>query len=309
MTQAQVINPEHLKALRKRKGWTQLELSEHSHCSKKQIERWEQGKTKVVRKASLERLANAFGVSPDTLCKPLSDDDSKALKPRITMKLEVRPETQNALAVISRIFHVTRQDIVDLAPLLFMISAQQSLRSRHNRLLEAKRQVESAIMSANQSMSYMDGAFRGGFDDDWIEEEIASIKKRQVFQDYSTDTTDHSPFVDYLKKMMDDAGISHEDWGIFASYSSAPWYSLPLAILRQIVVAPDDGELFEKMLSHLQSGNIDIESVIEQGRRLESNEYSAWVDGECERMVHKSTELAEKLFDLNLRVDKAKGGK
>lgn len=304
MTQEQAINPDTLKQLRKRKGWTQSDLSEHSNCSKEQIARWEKGKTKTVRKASLQRLAEAFGVQPNALCKPLADDENKACNPRITMKLEVRPETKNALAVISRIFHVTRQDIIDLAPLLFLISAQQSLRSRHDRLLEAKRQVESAIVSANHSVSYMDGAFRGGFDDDWIEEEFVSIKMRQVFQDYSTDATDHSPFVDYLKQMMDDAGISHEKWDIFASYSSAPWYSLPLTILRQIVVAPDDGELFEKMLSHLQSGNIDIESVIEQGRRLESNEYNAWVAGECERIAQK----ASKLYDLNfLGLDKAKG--
>lgn len=54
-----------LKALRKKKGLSQVSLAKRANVAQPQISAWENGLTPTI--ASLERLAKALGVKPGEL--------------------------------------------------------------------------------------------------------------------------------------------------------------------------------------------------------------------------------------------------
>ncbi len=85
---------ERLRALRKRKGMTQLELSAWAGVSQAAENKWEHG----VAEPSLEvmkRLATFFGVSMDTLCGYAPEDSADAQEPMAVMTRAFRRLTDD----------------------------------------------------------------------------------------------------------------------------------------------------------------------------------------------------------------------
>ena len=133
------LNPEALKAQRERHGWAQKDLAQKSNCSTTQISRWECGKHLNINKNSRDRLTGALGISWEVLTRTPDDSNGDSLLYQ-TAKLNtrVRQDTRTNLELVSRIYGVHWATIIELAPLLFIIAAQNSLNDRRKKIARGR---------------------------------------------------------------------------------------------------------------------------------------------------------------------------
>ncbi|WP_081673924.1 helix-turn-helix transcriptional regulator [Novosphingobium lindaniclasticum] len=69
------INPETLRTLRKKKGWSQLRLAEEANVERRTIVKNEQSDPVRSRIYVVQQIAQALGVSEDVLTTPLPDSE------------------------------------------------------------------------------------------------------------------------------------------------------------------------------------------------------------------------------------------
>jgi transcriptional regulator with XRE-family HTH domain len=148
-----LINPATLKHLRKLRGLSQQDLANRVNCKKDTISRWERGLHLDVRRREVRHeLAKALRVEWPVLTKPiepgLTEDKPKTLKVKVSRSLN------NKLALLESRYHLAglhRSDIIELAPLLFLIVAEGSLLKRSRKLDD----FENAINEANEAMPHL----------------------------------------------------------------------------------------------------------------------------------------------------------
>ena len=111
-TQLVILNPKALVEARKRKRWTQSQLSEATkpQINVSTISRIERGKPYRVRESTLKQFATALGVQPRDLCEDTTP------KPDL-MKVPMGIGARNALALVAKRYRVNRRTIIELAPL------------------------------------------------------------------------------------------------------------------------------------------------------------------------------------------------
>lgn len=128
-----ILDGKALADARRKKGWTQEELSE---ATKPQIvvstiSRIERGKPTRVRANTLKALAKALDVGPESLCVAPEAE-------REVMKIRIETAARNALALVARRYGIRREGIVQIAPLLFFIAAEQCLQEYQRRIAEVR---------------------------------------------------------------------------------------------------------------------------------------------------------------------------
>jgi transcriptional regulator with XRE-family HTH domain len=127
-----ILNGKTLKAAREKKGWTQVGLSEATTRPKidvSTISRIERGKRTRVRTNTLKALTKALDMLPENLCvAPETERD--------VMKLRVEAAARNALTLVALRYRISRESIVEIAPLLFFIAAEQCLQERQKRIAQ-----------------------------------------------------------------------------------------------------------------------------------------------------------------------------
>src|SRR5215470_16329907 len=112
-----ILNGKALKEARQKKGWTQVELSEATKpkIDVSTISRIERGKPIRVRANTLSALAKALDVHPESLC-PTPEAE------RDVIKLRIECGARNALTLVALRYRISREHIVEIAPLLFFIA-------------------------------------------------------------------------------------------------------------------------------------------------------------------------------------------
>ena len=168
-----ILNPDALTAVRTKKGWTQLRLSEATkpRINVSTISRIERGKPSRVRESTVKQLANALGVQPTELCK-----DATSEPDLVKVPMDVR--ARNALALVAKRYGVVRRTIIELAPLLFYIAAEQSLRSRRQHLEEI-REAAHSLDDLRSRVRHLPHIWTAG--DEASHNEAASIEARDLF--------------------------------------------------------------------------------------------------------------------------------
>jgi transcriptional regulator with XRE-family HTH domain len=137
---AQVIDAERLRQMRKHRGFTQEELAGKARLNKQTVYRLER-ENRPIRDRNLERLAQGLVVDPEVLTgeKPIPLDASEPRAPadEIAYQLNVRVDApiRNAFELVARQYRVSVPKIAQLAPLLFVIVAEASLK-RHGKKLD-----------------------------------------------------------------------------------------------------------------------------------------------------------------------------
>jgi transcriptional regulator with XRE-family HTH domain len=272
------LNPETLRALRKKKDWSQDQLAEESKISKSQISRWERGiQVANIHRHNRERLCGALRVKWEKLTQPPETKDFLGSRNRVDLKADIRGSARTALTLVLLRYRISVDDVIDMAPLAFLILAERSLRARQAALDEAVKDIDAATESAWKRLPYLRGAARVGYDEDWIEEERISLKNREVFMEYvDEDREESSPFVNFLRKELAELGIFQQSQIEFWSrYRSAPDYEIPIEVIgREIGLDPatEEGVLFQ-----IQQGYIDFREVLRRKRDLPDDEYRHWL--------------------------------
>jgi transcriptional regulator with XRE-family HTH domain len=305
------LNPKTLNELRKRKRWSQEQLARESKISKSQISRWERGqKLDHIRKLSRDRLSEALGVKWETLTKPPEQDPPGTFR-CAELKLTVHQSTLTALELVRRIYRVRREDIVDLAPLLFLLTAQASLQRRKRALDDAVSGVERALRDASERLPYLSHAF-GWSDPEEISDEEDSIMKRRVFDIFEdADGELYSPYADYLLGLLNDLpeGLISEVPGkliddISAAYSgmNPPVYRVSRDLLKKALtftIPNIDGlmespEQFESFAGLVASGDPDLHSLSENHNRMSHEAFKAWM----RPILEKAKRISEGDIDI-----------
>ncbi len=200
---------------RVKKGWTQVELSEATkpRVDVSTISRIERGPTRV-RAKTLEALSNALEIQRESLC-PVAEAE------RDVMKLRIGSAARNALTLVALRYKIKREHVIEIAPLLFFIAAEQSLRVRQEK-------ITGMVASARALLALYDGIPHlpsyWPVDEGVVSSEEESIKARDLFgkkvlegaphlmserhKDY--DEAERNPFVAFLRDGVARVGQSPE---------------------------------------------------------------------------------------------------
>lgn len=283
------INGEALKFYRNKANQTQASLADKIGCKKDQIYRWEKGESKKPRKRLKENLCKYLNVKWENLTKPPQKDIHKDTSEDNFFQLNRRVSlsTRTSMTFVSKYYGVTWNDIIEFSPLLFMVFAEQNLQYRKTALDETENQIKDILLSENSPIpDHMLGAFFISKDDDWIEEEISSIEKREVFSTYFAENDDEprSPFTNHIKRSLDD--LSSTVWDVTPNYYSgeSPEYNLSIDILEEETKISKDNSYKNEILEFIQEGRIDLQEVL--SKKYEQD-YEKWLIKEYQTVKKK----------------------
>jgi transcriptional regulator with XRE-family HTH domain len=182
-----------VKDLRGKHGYTQAELAKMAGMSKDALSRLELGKLKGTRtrQKTLMNLAKALRVEPQVLTGEKSiEDDPMGYSPRNSLNIRIDTAADNALTLASRRYGFSRERIVELAPLLFVIAAERSLVRRRNHLSAVKDAFDKAatVMASTGHLGNHMGFLIEDYSEmsqvpEMIRAEESSIANRDIYGD------------------------------------------------------------------------------------------------------------------------------
>src|SRR5215831_10548536 len=210
---APIIDPERLRQMRKLCELTQDELAQKAQPLNKQRVYQLESRRCRVRKGTLERLAIALRVEPGVLTgeKPIPKAASRVTASPDGTRLNVRvgASIRNAFLEVSEQYGVPVRWIAQIAPLLFVIVAEASLKRRRKKVEELKAErdrYEERI--SDLGLDYLDFPTNTNEENRIIYYEEESINRNDLFglggyNDYGGD--DLNPFLVFVKELTKDS--------------------------------------------------------------------------------------------------------
>lgn len=265
VTMAAILNAKTLRDAREKKGWTQLQLSEATKINISTISRIERGKATRVRERTHKELARALGVSREELCPTPAAE-------REVIKLRVGSAARNALTLVARRYQVSREQVIEAAPLFFFIIAEQSLQQRRKRLDELQAAEDAARGAALPHLPYHPG--------DWmtLNFEARSIKARDLFGTIVADKVGRpddpdwreekgNPFASFLNEAL---GATESDEVVLWTPDDGPSY----AICEEEVAALVGGD--EEAAQAIFNGGAALHEMPAEIRKSSPEERAKW---------------------------------
>ena len=225
------IAPQNLLRLRKERGLSRRELAKKSMVSQKQIQRLENPNqaSKNVRSHTVECLARALGVTVEKLVGEPQVPGFKVTRIRASLL----PGVHLAYELIEKRYGVTVGQIINMAPLFFVLLAEGSFAWRQAQLKELRQAIEAVEMlndNRRRCAWHVRYAEEGsGYEQDAIDR--GDLFSDPYPHDYDFDPQDEwdgSPFGDYLRQLaeeIDKPGIV--DLKDYLPESVAGFYGLP----------------------------------------------------------------------------------
>lgn len=211
-----ILDGRALTEARGKKKWTQVQLSDATKpkVDVSTISRIERGKSNRVQSKTLTALAKALDVSPESL-SPTAEAE------RDVMKLRIEVAARNALTLVARRYRVSRENIIEIAPLLFFIAAEQSLQERRKRITDVRASAD-ALFDLQRNIRHLPRHWP--IDDGAVSSEEQSIKDRDLFGekffesahlflgdlDDDYDQAEQNPFVTFLRSNLENVSNSSE---------------------------------------------------------------------------------------------------
>jgi transcriptional regulator with XRE-family HTH domain len=241
----QTLDPNRLKHLRGR--LSQDELAKKAGVNKQTIYRLEKER-RPIRPGTLARLSRALAVEPDVLTgeKPLPNTGQGSSEPAddstYYVKAPLDASTRNAFSLAALRYGIPVSLIVELAPLLFVLLAEGSLKERRERIEELESAFDS-ISSLNPKFPHLPPHITyAGDADETIQAEKASIAARDIYADkipreiYWDNEIEYelnNPFARYLRELSaSTGGVANPDElssGRFAGYEVCREQAITLA--------------------------------------------------------------------------------
>lgn len=172
------INSLIMKRQRDKLGLSMEDLETRSGIDKGTIYRIEAGKPGRNTRNTIVKLATALKITPDELVATKADDSDGTdviLYSRSQLNVRISHEARNALAFVGQRYGVRPIDIIEFAPLLFHLVAEESLQLRHDRL--------GQLRTARDAVSSMHGKFPHITErlmNDWQAEEMEFAEEKSI---------------------------------------------------------------------------------------------------------------------------------
>jgi transcriptional regulator with XRE-family HTH domain len=274
MTMAQVI-AERLKRLREARGLTQGQLAKKARgVNPRTISRLENGECSPHRR-TIERLAKALEVDPEVLTgeRPMPPGIGQPSAPAedVSYQLNVRlpAPIRNAYELAARRYGVSVSKIAQLAPLLFVIVAEASLKLRGDKL-DACSAKHKELEEAASQMPYLDLDI-GLYEDNLMEfvAEEDSIAAKDVFGRWllkATPPEGANPFVTSLKT------LAEQYTGDEAAVNAVGPGSTDYRVCRSAAVKLAGGD--EALADSILNGEVPIHQI---PRGLSPEQRIAWM--------------------------------
>ena len=297
------LNPAALKAARKRangkRGFTQEQLAERVGCGKDTVSRWERGESRRVRAHLREPLCKALGVEWEALITPPGPPETPRPFSLTRMQRWVSRHVPPALLLVANRYGIRPSDVLDIAPLLFLIVAERSLLERRRRLDEIYAMQEEADRRITERSAHLGGVIvaRRDIAEEKLEQEEKSLRGRDIFghlieYEFRGDD-DEGPFVHFVRGLAEglprDAVISIESYGGDTIIN----YRVADDTLRELTgVAEDEGGV--GILDYIRSGQIDLGECLSERRKRDDAGYRQWLqDALAEAEKASDRELLE----------------
>ena len=304
-TDAGTIHPEALKAARKRRGMSQEQLAETIGCTKDTVSRWERGKSCRVRAHLRKPLCEALGVRWEKLTappKPSSDTPGV-----VRINLPISMDANASLHLVAERYNVRPRDVLELAPLLFLIVAERSLLERERRLEEFRAKLYEADEQYDDKGAHLRAlvaapSIAAGYG---LDKEDESLEARDIFgrliEYQHWNEGDEGPFVQFIrdltKNLPKDAvtSINSADGDTIHNYRIAD------DTLRECTGISGDGERDERLLDRLRNGWIDLAECLRVKRDQDDASYRQWLLEELDRAEKEYRQFLDELYrDLGL---------
>jgi transcriptional regulator with XRE-family HTH domain len=287
------ISAERVKALRCKRGLSQKEFATKVKVTPGTVSRWERGEIDRIKPEIAGRICSALGAIETDICGEGPLAPAQQTPPRGQM----HAACTNALSLVALRYGVTRQQILEAAPLLFFIAAEQSLREREKRLRdlrdEADAELEEAITqklasSAGQNRDARLGALReaveatlddAGVCEVWLGYEETSIENRDLFGSVAEDMWMENPHpsLQYAEGTAIAASLSDALAGVSATAEPVQWEPRAAPNYRVCddeakAIVGDDGEATDAILS----GAVALHDMPPEIRKSSPAERAQW---------------------------------
>lgn len=283
-----MIRPDQLRALREQRGLTLEQLAEQSRVAKRTIQRLEKGEIAAPRGHTAKRLAKALGVKP----ADLGEEPRPGGKP-VHLRDALRPETWLHYELIGRRFGVRVREVIEMAPLMFALLAEQSLAWRREQL----GQFEDALNTAAE-LGKADRLRFTCIDQarDYLVLEENAIWKGDLFGDPWEDVGDATyfepgetvnPFADYLRHLAADLEDEKVSVGYDSGIPNVPSYRVYDDELERIIGGSKLAR-FALVLGEVKIADIPDELLAEDAP---PEERAAWIESSASEDLRSLTLL------------------
>ena len=298
-----LIHPEALKAARKRQGMNQQQLADALKCTKDTVSRWERGATKSVRSYLRERLCKTLHVSWEKLTTPPEQTDRQ--QERILgmkwIKWAAPTNVRTALQLVALRYNVKPNEVLELAPLLFLIAAERSLLERRRRLEEIYATYDEMEEKVGSNAAHLGRILvaRSTSADNQLDEEENSLEKRDVFgrliRYESWTDGDEGPFVHFIRDLA--KGIPEDALASIDSFDGdmIDRYQVADDTLRERTGISENEEQGKRLLHYIRVGSIDLFECQRAKRDRNEAGYRQWLLKELERCDEESERFFKEL--------------
>ena len=300
-----IINPQTLKYARKRRGMSQKELADAIReiakgCSKDTVSRWERGESRRLHPRFRKALCEVLRIPWEKLVEPRDQPLRDA-----TTKVSMGKGARNSLRLVAERYDVRPQDVLDLAPLLFLIIAERSLLERQRQLqkLDAALQESETLL---ENSGHIGGiiANRSVFTDDQLDlldEEKQSLGKGDVFGRITKhEYRNEGPFAhfvrDLTKDLAKDAVVHIESFG----GDMIETYRIADDTLQACTGISEDEKQGHELLRHIHCGAIDLAECLRK-RDGDEETYRQWLSAELSRAEEESEEESRRQIEKFFR--------
>ena len=300
------INPQALKAIRKQRGMSQQQLADAVRniakgCTKDTVSRWERGKSLRVRSYLRKPLCDVLRVTWEKLTEPT--DQPKGIAGDAKIKVSIGKSVRTSLQIVAERYDVRPRDVLELAPLLFLIVAERSLLERKRRLQKIYSALQEADEKLLKNCTHLGGivAARSVSADDQLQEEEKSLSKKDVFgrtikYEY-WEEGGKGPFVHFIHGLAKDlprdavTSIDSFDGDMIESYQIAD------DTLRECTGISEDEEHDQNLLHYIRCGVIDFAECLRIKRDRDKADYRQWLSGELARAEEESHRSLDEFID------------
>jgi transcriptional regulator with XRE-family HTH domain len=263
---------------------SQEQLAERAKINKQTIFRLEREESHYAktRERTIQQVARALNTDPGVLTgeAPLPDAPDDPFPDMAKLNFLTSVFAHNALFLVSRRYHVSQQEIVELAPFLFCCAAEASLRQRRDRVRRAEIAYENA-KNAELEMRHLLSAPDFTPSEEKLAEEKRSIDYGDLFgillEDEGAIAGDETqnPIALFLASLADDTGGVAE----FDGWMSDSWPEYRVCLDEAERLAGGDS----KLVDYIFNGHIALNAMPKEIRQSwDVKKQADWLSAKAE---------------------------
>lgn len=242
------IDPRQFRDLKSQRRLSLKSIAGQTAISERTLRRIQKGVHGAARDDTMQKLVRFFGVDEKVLTGEVPlDPPTRASSPRDKLKVPISNQARNALQLVELRYGLKVAQIVEAAPLMFFILAEQSLAARRQRL-SAVLGAKSTFDQAWRDIEHLPNAY---IEDEPFDIEQRSIDRNDVFGEvvnnadmrvglsWPDDISESNPFVVFLKNALAQVGSAADKLDSWSS-TDTPDYQICAKEAAKIV-GEDEG--------------------------------------------------------------------